>query len=236
MSGLASFVTGAVGGYFQGKDWREGVEDRKRKRQMEDERFQWERSDQAYTEEERDWKREDRSHTVSERKREISRRDEEEAFFKSLVDGTEPPTATTGAPPAAARRPALRPGQLIEPENAHGALGASIGSWVGAMIFSSLPIPIPGLGAAIGSFLGTYAGTWIGNSYDDITATGAEVWGEVWTDQVTGRLMSGRIATDNGGDSYAFETIMGQQVGAFNTLLTSLNVKIDPLYSQPWLK
>jgi len=102
MSGLASFVTGAVGGYFQGKDWREGVEDRKRKRKMEDERFQWERSNQAYTEEERDWNREDRSHTVSERKREISRRDEEEAFFKSLVDGTEPPTATTGAPPAAA--------------------------------------------------------------------------------------------------------------------------------------
>lgn len=102
MSGLASFVTGAVGGYFQGKDWREGVEDRKRKRKMEDERFQWERSDRAYIEETRDWDREDRAHTARERNREISRRDEEEAFFKSLVDDTAPPAPGAQASPEAA--------------------------------------------------------------------------------------------------------------------------------------
>lgn len=110
MSGLASFVTGAVGGYFQGKDWRESVEDRKRMRKMEDDRFQWEKSNQAYTEEERDWNREDRAHTVKERNREITRRDQEEAFFKSLAEDTTPPApGVDPAPEADAPRRTVKP-------------------------------------------------------------------------------------------------------------------------------
>lgn len=106
MAGLGSFIAGAVGGYQDGANWKEGRLDRKRKREMEDERFKREKSDWAWQDENRQWNREDRQYTVSERNREIKRRDEEESFFKGLVDnpdGAAPAdagsTAQTEAPP-----------------------------------------------------------------------------------------------------------------------------------------
>lgn len=87
-------IDGAVDGFFKGKDWREGVEDRKRRRKIEDEQLSWDREDQQ-------WKREDRSYTVSERDRTKKRRDEEEQFWKDLAtgDGTDAAPADSAAPP-----------------------------------------------------------------------------------------------------------------------------------------
>lgn len=101
MAGLGSFITGAVGGYQQGADWKEGRQDRKRRREMEDERFKREKQDWGYQDEQRQWSREDRQYTVSERNRDLARRNEEEAFFKGLVDdpaSMPPPAAPQTAP------------------------------------------------------------------------------------------------------------------------------------------
>lgn len=73
-------IDGAVDGFFKGKDWREGVEDRKRRRKIEDEQLSWDREDQQ-------WRREDRAYTASERDQAKKRRDEEEAFWKDLAAG-----------------------------------------------------------------------------------------------------------------------------------------------------
>jgi hypothetical protein len=44
-----SFFAGFVDGVFKGKDWREGRDDRARRRKMDDERFDWEREDRDWT-------------------------------------------------------------------------------------------------------------------------------------------------------------------------------------------
>ncbi len=107
MSGIGSFIDGV----FEGMDWRENRDDRKRLRKMQDERFGWERENM-------DWTRGERKHTLSERAREIRRRDEEEAFWKSLANDTDPASGTApvsaDAPASAAgASPLPRPGQTL---------------------------------------------------------------------------------------------------------------------------
>jgi hypothetical protein len=96
---MASFFEGAVGGFFKGRDWREGVEERKRARKIDDQRFEWEKEDRDYT-------LDVRGDEKKERKRRIRLQDEEDQFWRDLAagDSTEPPTETTETvqPPVAA--------------------------------------------------------------------------------------------------------------------------------------
>lgn len=69
---MAAGIAGFINGVFDGMDWREGRDDRARRRKMEDEEFGWRREDQ-------EWQREDRSYTRSERKRLAAERDRLEA-------------------------------------------------------------------------------------------------------------------------------------------------------------
>ena len=114
MAGLGSFITGAVSGYQDGADWKEARKDRKRRRDMEDERFNREKQDWGYQDEQRQWSREDRQYTVSERNREIARRQEEDDFFKGLVDN---PTSSDApaAPPGETTAPADPAPRQIKP-------------------------------------------------------------------------------------------------------------------------
>lgn len=90
---MTAAIAGFVQGLFQGADWREGREDRARKRKIEDEllaqdrqRFEWEKGDQAYQLEQRGAAREDRAFEVSERKRALNKRSAEEAAWNATVD------------------------------------------------------------------------------------------------------------------------------------------------------
>lgn len=98
MSGIGSFIDGV----FEGMDWREGRDARKRLRKIEDEKLGWDRED-------RDWLREDRKYTISERRREMQKRDEEEAFWKQMAEEMYPsgaaPEATPSTPSVAPSAP-----------------------------------------------------------------------------------------------------------------------------------
>lgn len=76
---MAAGIAGFIDGVFKGMDWREGRDDRARRRKMEDEEFGWAREDQ-------EWQREDRSYTRSERKRLTEERDAERAAWEETAD------------------------------------------------------------------------------------------------------------------------------------------------------
>lgn len=76
---MAGGIAGFVDGVFKGMDWREGRDDRARRRKMEDEEFGWRREDQQ-------WQREDRSYTRSERARARSEREAELAAWNETAD------------------------------------------------------------------------------------------------------------------------------------------------------
>jgi len=87
-----SFFAGFVQGVFQGKDWRDNKNDRKREQGIADERLDWEREDRGWTGEARDRQRqvwtqadEDRARTNRERQR----GEDNQAEFEDIVDGLE---------------------------------------------------------------------------------------------------------------------------------------------------
>lgn len=114
---MTALVAGFVNGLFQGMDWREGRDDRKRRRKIEDEtlgwdrqRFEWEKGDQAYTEETRGNDREDRAITERDRQRTEKKREAEEAAWNATLDDI-----LGGKPSEAADAPATEPAQPDQP-------------------------------------------------------------------------------------------------------------------------
>lgn len=84
---MTSFPAAFVQGVFSGMDWREGREDRKRRRAIEDEQLGWDREDREYTKEEREFQRKERSRAQAERDRAEAERNAELAAWNETVDG-----------------------------------------------------------------------------------------------------------------------------------------------------
>lgn len=87
---MADFFSGLVSGTMQGMDWREGRDDRARRRKIEDERFQWEGEDRSRRtkneEEDRTYTREERARRRKEEDRALAQRDAELAAWGEYAD------------------------------------------------------------------------------------------------------------------------------------------------------
>jgi hypothetical protein len=57
---IAGGVGAFIGGVFDGMDWRDRRDSRKKRDARDDKRFDWEKADQNWNQEQRDWAREDR--------------------------------------------------------------------------------------------------------------------------------------------------------------------------------
>lgn len=106
MSGLGAIIDGAFKGYAFG----EGVKDKKRRREIEDEKLQWDRDDRAHLKTMRGWDAEDRAFEISERNRALDRRQADEAAFSRAFEDAEREHETRSA-----TSPADDPGVVAAP-------------------------------------------------------------------------------------------------------------------------
>ncbi|GAB4373847.1 MAG: hypothetical protein Kow00114_36040 [Kiloniellaceae bacterium] len=109
------------------------------------------------------------------------------------------------------------------------AVGGTIGSGVGALAGAALGSIIPGVGTLLGGLLGGAGGGLLGGLFGPGKSVGPNSVGRLNIDN--GRLRSGIVKADNGGDVAATRQFAEAVADQVNALLDSLGAEIGGLFS-----